>query len=52
MRETSVWYNSQKGHWIMFQYNNRYAEDVSFTNIMSEVKDVSQKIVPKRNQFG
>ena len=36
----------------MFQYNNRYAEDVSFTNIMSEVKDVSQKIVPKRNQFG
>lgn len=47
MRETSVWYNSQKGHWIRFQHDNRYAEDVSFTNIMSEVKDVSQKIVQK-----
>lgn len=47
MRETSVWYNSQKGHWIMFQHNNRYAKDVSFDNIMSEVKDVSQKIVQK-----
>ena len=52
MRETSVWYNSQKGHWIRFRYDNRYAKDVSFDNIMSEVKDVSQKIVPKRNQFG
>ncbi|QJS97918.1 hypothetical protein B8A41_04635 [Dolosigranulum pigrum] len=57
MRETSVWYNSQKGHWIMFQHNNRYAKDVSFANIMNEVKDVSQKIeqtginLAKRRQF-
>lgn len=47
MRETSVWYNSQKSHWIRFQHDNRYAKDVSFDNIMSEVKDVSQKIVQK-----
>ena len=47
MRETSVWYNSQKGHWIRFRHDNRYAKDVSFDNIMSEVKDVSQKIVQK-----
>ncbi|MGX7446291.1 hypothetical protein [Dolosigranulum pigrum] len=31
----------------MFQHDNRYAKDVSFDNIMSEVKDVSQKIVQK-----
>lgn len=57
MRETSVWYNSQKGYWIRFQHNNRYAKDVSFDNIMNEVKDVSQKIeqtginLAKRRQF-
>lgn len=41
----------------MFQHNNRYAKDVSFDNIMNEVKDVSQKIeqtginLAKRKQF-
>lgn len=41
----------------MFQHNNRYAKDVSFANIMNEVKDVSQKIeqtginLAKRRQF-
>lgn len=45
MRETSVWYNSQKGHWIRFRHDNRYAKDVSQKIVQKEIN------LAKRRQF-